>query len=72
MHEQLQGKQEQFRDRIHKLEEELQVEKDNGLELDKVRGQRDNYMKTIASLKEGMEQFQEVKAELENKNDQIK
>lgn len=55
-----------------KLEEELQVEKDNGVELDKVRSQRDNFQKVIAGLKEGMEQFAETKLELQNKNEQIK
>ena len=55
LHEQLQDKQSHYREKISKLEEELQVEKDNGVELDKVRGQRDQYQKVIAGLKEGME-----------------
>lgn len=72
LHEQLQEKQAHYREKLAKLEEELQVEKDNGYELDKVRAQKDQFAKVISGLKEGMEQFQEQKIELANKNEQIK
>lgn len=47
------------------------MEKDNGYELDKVRTQKDQFAKKIAGLQEGMEQFQEYKIELANKEQQI-
>lgn len=62
----------EFRDKNLKLEEELEIERENGVKLMKVTQQRDNYQKIIQSLQEGMEQFAEQKIELQAKNDKIK
>ena len=59
LHEQIKERQIEFRDKNHKLEEELEVERENGVKLMKVTQQRDNYQKIIQSLQEGMEQFAE-------------
>lgn len=62
----------EFRDKNLKLEEELEIERENGVKLMKVTQQRDNYQKIIQSLQEGMEQFAEQKIEMQAKNDKIK
>ena len=72
LHEQMKERQIEFRDKNHKLEEELEIERENGVKLMKVTQQRDNYQKNIKSLQEGMEQFAEQKIELQAKNDKIK
>lgn len=53
------AKQAEFRDKMHKLEEELELERENGIQLEKVTNQKNHYQKMISGLQEGMEQFQE-------------
>jgi hypothetical protein len=43
LHEQMKERQIEFREKNNKLEEELDIEKENGVKLQKVTQQRDNY-----------------------------
>lgn len=49
---------------MHQIEEELELERENGIQLEKVTNQKNHYLKVIAGLQEGMEQFQEQKVQL--------
>lgn len=70
--DQLIGKQDGTRDKLRKLEEELEIERENGIQLEKVLNQKNHYQKVIAGLQEGMEQFQDLKILNQKTNDKIK
>ena len=53
--DQVKSKQGEFQEKILKLEEELEIEKENGVKLQAVTNQRDKFQKVIAGLQEGME-----------------
>jgi chaperonin GroEL (HSP60 family) len=53
--EQLREKQIEFSQRISSLEEELDLERENGHRLEKVTSQRDKYQKIIQQMQEGLD-----------------
>ena len=42
---------------MHTLEEQLEIEQENGLKLEQVQAQRDNFQKVIAGLQASVEEF---------------
>ncbi|MGB2038572.1 MAG: hypothetical protein ACPHX8_08900 [Candidatus Poseidoniaceae archaeon] len=72
LQDQIKEKQIEFRDKNLQLEEELEIERENGVKLTKVRAQRDSYQETIQRMQWEIDQFNEHKIELQNKNDIIK
>ena len=50
LQDQIKEKQIEFRDKNLQLEEELEIERENGVKLTKVRAQRDSYQETIQRM----------------------
>ena len=72
MQEGVKEKQAQFRIDVQKLEEQLEIEAENGIKLSIIEGQKDQLQKLVGGLQEQADQFHEQKIELQSKNDKIK
>ena len=72
MHESVKEKQAQFRIDTQKLEEQLEIEAENGIKLQIVDEQMNTLRKLVGGLQEQADQYHEQKIELQSKNDRIK
>lgn len=57
---QMKEKQIEWRDKNLQMEEELEVERENGVALERITNQRDQFQKVIAGLQENLAQFKEA------------
>ena len=72
MKEQVAEKHHEFREKMRVLEDQLEIEQENSIKLERVQNQRDNFQKVITGLQESVEQYKELQIELTAKNDKIK
>ena len=69
--EQMAENNNEYRDKVRFLEDQLETEQENGIKLERVENQRDNMQKVINEQQEILEQCKELNIELVAKTNKI-